>query len=130
MKKKKILCDVPLNSNINPSTLEIFAAYKNEKNLIMTSHKYKRAKKTLDYFIKTNNDKLGEIRFFAKNGEKVYAFVNEFEVINSRKSHVFEVKQKGTFFCCGVEDIADKLVCLKFGFRQFTAPRPNSFEVN
>lgn len=128
--EKKIFGEVLLNSNMDPSTLEIFAAYKNEKNLIMTSHKYTRAKKTLDYFIKTNNDKLGEISFFAKNGEKIYAIVNEFQVINPRKSHVFEVKQKGTFFCCDVEDIADKLVCLKFGFRQFTSPRPNSFEVN
>lgn len=91
---------VELNVQFN-SEIQVYSAYKNEKNLILTSRKYTRARKTLDFFIKTNSVKLGEINFFLNDGEKKVAIIQEFENVKTI-GHICQVKESSSVFVCDV----------------------------
>lgn len=119
------------NIGLDEDNVEIYSAYKNSKNVIFTSLKYTRARKTVDYFVKTVDDKLGKVKFFVKINENVFAVIDEYEIIDDDDSigHLLKVTAKQTIYFCEINDL-DKLMYIQFGFHHYATSRPNNFEVN
>lgn len=110
---------------------EIYSAYKSTKNIIFTSVEYTRAKKTVDFFVETIVKKVGKVRFYLKKENKVYALLQEYEIMeNTSHGHILAVEEKSTIRCVEVDSIVGKFINIKFGFVNYVTSKPNNYEAS
>lgn len=88
-----------------------------------------RSKKigTVDYFIQTNDKKLGMVLYYLNVDSNLYACVKMYHMVNEI-DHFTEVKDSGSKAVFRVEDIACKMIYLKFGLREYVTKQSNRFE--
>lgn len=104
----------------------VFSALKRQSE-IYTSIKYTKAKKTIDYFISTNDCRYGRVLFYAKYDGQNIAIIDEYIVL-SRENQVFNVKSSGKVFHCKTSHIGSKLIYMNVRGAEYLVGRPNSFE--
>lgn len=98
-----------------------------KKNDIFTSVQYKKAKKSVDYFVAFGNGKIGKILFYFFKEKKPYAMINEF-LETGKIGHLQEIQNTNEMVVVPVDDIEKKYVHMKVQTRQYVTFLPNSFE--
>lgn len=103
------------------------------KEVVMRGTKYtsllSKEISTMDYFIKLNgNNEVGAVKFYTIIGKVVYAFINTFQITESR-AQFYEIKPiENQQQLVRMSDILEKVLYLKFGLRQFIVSIPNRYE--
>lgn len=95
-------------------------------NVIYTSVQYKKAKKSIDYFVAFGYETIGKILFYFFHNNTQYAMIDEFSETD-RKDHIREIKFTKKSVVRSV-DITEKYVYMKINARHFVALPPNNFE--
>lgn len=109
-------------------TTKIFSAMK-RGNTIFTSINYKCAKKTADYFIETNQNDHGKIKYFVDNGSELFAVISEYEIV-STMNQIFIAKETGQTILRPTKDIREKLIYMQIKDTEYVVKRPNKYEMN
>lgn len=112
----------------NLSDCQFFASFAHER-VIFTSKMYKKATKTLDYFIVTTDKTFGMVKFYFKHKDTNYALIEEYAVTKII-DQFREVNATGTVSVKLAESIEQKFIFMKIGLKQIIVQRPNSFEIN
>lgn len=83
---------------------------------------------TIDYFVKIKSDKICAIKYFFVLDVNLYAVADMYEIIDKHQ-HFFEIERSETQeIFRATQDIQEKCIFLKFGFRQFVTFKPNKYE--
>lgn len=84
--------------------------------------------KSVDYFVRLKNDKIGQIEFFfgEKNTPKLFLEVFDKEFQNF---HWTEVKRSGSYEICNADEIEEKLLYLKTGNIEFITAQSDIHEM-
>lgn len=99
-------------------------------NCAFTSVSLTRAKKTIDYFVCTTDNKIGRVKYYFTDSNEKYALIQEYDVV-SHIDHISEVKPKQDILVCNISSICDKFVYVNvFQNKEFVVLRPNEFELN
>lgn len=112
---------------INLSNKELYVHKRiNFKNVIYTSISYTRATVTVDYFVEAN-DMIGKAKFYFESNSKMYAIIEEFEVVDNIY-HILEVQPTHRNILVPVIEIKQKYIYLKVGLHEYIASVPNPYE--
>lgn len=110
----------------NEDEFYIFKVYQ-ERYQRFTSKYYTRAKKTIDYFVKTVDDRIGKIVFYFKNKNINYALLEEYSNIEN-VNQIQKVKATGEYFIIKPTILKTKLIYMKICSDEFVVERPNTIE--
>lgn len=107
---------------------KFYAAF-NRDSIMFTSKNYRKAHKTIDYFILAKNDCLGKVICYFQFSDSNYALIEEF-VLEKKVDQIREIRPSGNMNVKRTSDIIDKLIYMNFGLKQLVVKRPNSYELN
>lgn len=110
------------------SQTETYATY-HKGSLVYTSRNYKKATKTIDYFVSFLDGSLGKIKFYFECSNTYFAKIEEFK-IDKQIDQVMEVQPLNKVIEKPVDEISHKFIFMQFGLKQMIVKRPNPFEVN
>lgn len=105
-----------------------FYATFNKGKVKFTSKLYKKARKTIDYFLYFENSCYGKVLFYFER-EKNYALIEEY-ILENKVDHVMYVRANGKITVKLTSEIKDKLIYMNIGLKQIVVMRPNKFEIN
>lgn len=94
-------------------------------NVIYTSLLYTRPKRSVDYFISLNDGTIGMARFYFEFDSKIYALIEQFEVI---EKIYHKVLKTGENILASIENIDKKFIFMKVGLNQYIVSTPNPYE--
>lgn len=118
LQKARIMVD-------NANSFTVFQRFKIGE-LTCTSMLYKKANKTIDYFIITSDGTMGKVKFYFTFNELNYAMIEEFIKIQ-KLDHVIEIVPT-TQKVISAEEIWEKLIYMHIDGNHFVTMRPNRFE--
>lgn len=115
------------NIGINNLDLSIFKRYKSKTNIVYTSEVYKKAKRTVDFFVKTTNQNYGSIKYFFQiNGHKL-CMLKCYDVI-STLDHFTKIVESNKCLVISVDHIEQKQIHLEVYQEHYVTFEPNPFE--
>lgn len=95
------------------------------KNITYTSMKA-RETKSIDYFVKMNDGKMGKILFFVQNNSVPHLLLNTFE--SSFKNHHWtEITDEKCYSLYPCSEINEKMLYFKIGSIEFVTQEPNTY---
>lgn len=94
-------------------------------NLIYTSIKAKETK-SIDYFVKMKNQKMGKIEFFFEKNDAIHILLNEYNE-NFENYHWIEVNEANTYSIHACTEIQEKMLYFKAGSIEYITREPNTF---
>lgn len=108
---------------------EKFIAYERlqKDDNIYTSVLYKKAQKSIDYFISFGDEKIGKIKFYFFHNNMEYAMVNVFLQVE-RKDHIREITDTNESIVISIENIHEKYIYINVNTKHFVVFPPNKFE--
>lgn len=114
-------------SGIQRPTILIMKRYRDGNGIIYTSSIYLKAKKTIDYFIQSDDGRLGVIKYFFKYWGQNYIMLRLYNEIQ-RFYHITEVIQDEKCAVIPVTNIIEKKIYVKVHAREYVTFEPNAFE--
>lgn len=121
-KYANVLIDCEVISS-ESSSFEIWRRIRN--NLIYTSTKAVETK-SIDYFVKLKNLKMGKIEFFFKKNAVVHILLREY-IENFENFHWIEVNETNIYSTHACNEIQEKLLYFKTGTIEYITREPNTF---
>ncbi|XP_037049622.1 uncharacterized protein LOC119083916 [Bradysia coprophila] len=113
---------------IDLSNIELYVHKRiNLNDTIFTSTSYTLPKRSVDYFVEATNDIVGKVRFYFESNSKVYAVIEEFEVIDNI-AHILKVQPTNRNILVSVNQIEQKFIYMKVGFHEYIVLPPNPYE--
>lgn len=98
-------------------------------SIMFTSKNYRKAHKTIDYFILAKNNCIGKVICYFQHCNSNYALIQEF-ILEKKVDQIMEVRPNGNINITHTSDIVDKLIYMNFGLKHLVVRRPNSYELN
>lgn len=112
---------------IQHNTIMAFKRYKSQNSIVYTSELYKKAKRTVDYFVKLKNDQIGKIKYFFESGGENVCMLKCFN-FTSEVEHLTEIKETDQFKVITIDFIQSKLIHIKMYDQNYVTFEPNPFE--
>lgn len=106
-----------------------FYAVLKRGSIMFTSKNYRRAHKTIDYFVLSKNNCFGKVICYFEYFNSNYALIQEF-ILDKKVDQILEVKPNGNVNVMYTSNIADKLIYMNFGLKHLIVERANSYELN
>lgn len=103
-------------------------------NTIFTSSSYKKAERSVDYFIEFSTKSIGEAQFFFKFKKEIYVLIKEYAQTDKILEHILQIKTKNILSVKNINEISQKLFYLDISItntknREFISFIPNYFDL-
>lgn len=106
-----------------------FYAVFNRGSIMFTSKNYRKAHKTIDYFVLSENNCFGKVICYFEHCSSNYALIQEF-ILEKKVDQLLEIRPNGNVKVIHTANITDKFIYMNFGLKHLIVKRPNSFELN
>lgn len=110
----------------NNGSVQTYCVYRRH-NQRFTSMNHTAAKKTIDYFVKLNNNILGKVKYYFECENVKYMVLEQYECY-AQVDHMCEVEPKNIDLICLAENIEKKFIYIHYLNKHFITERPNTFE--
>lgn len=100
-----------------------------ETNQHIYKSKKSRPSKSIDYFIKMQDQSIGSLQFFVKNGERVFVVLESYKIVEIH-NHLLRIKSTKKYEIFNCEQIYCKLMYMQFGMFEIVSQLPNFFETS
>lgn len=119
--------DILLSNCVIPSEQKSFQIWRriHMKNQTFTSLKATETK-SIDYFVRMKNGKMGKVVFFFEKNSVVHLLLNTYE-LNFKNHHWLEITDEKCFAAYPCTDIDEKLLYFKIGSIEYVTQEPNTF---
>lgn len=123
-----ILDSIVLRQHKIFGSMKFFSTMK-RGSIKFTSTNYFAAKITIDYFVRTNDNKYGKVKYYIENDSAIYVLIDEYST-EQYIDHILLAKPRSMLILKPAKDIAEKCIYMKIRTNELIARRPNKFEVN